>query len=181
MSLMSIMPEELKSLLLATAKRRTHLASASSTIPYLRTGYHQQQGCSSKIKSLTQLSYPTRKTPAEQEDAMLVATVGGRQDIPSLQELGVDDSIETINLESGYTKIMSSDCCGSRCRQNADADRTQMEMEVSRAVTASMDSAFPNHPPSKLSHTIYLLHLKKIVERILLSISNTLYLERTWV
>ncbi|XRM47190.1 hypothetical protein ABZX51_012210 [Aspergillus tubingensis] len=44
MSLMSIMPEELKSLLLATAKRRTHLASASSTIPYLRTGYHQQQG-----------------------------------------------------------------------------------------------------------------------------------------
>lgn len=87
MSLMSIMPEELKSLLLATAKDPTHLTYASSTIPYSTYGrdttnskgstYLQMLQCSSKIQSLTQLSYPTRKTPAEQEDAMLVATVGG--------------------------------------------------------------------------------------------------------
>ncbi|KAL3256483.1 hypothetical protein ABHI18_007568 [Aspergillus niger] len=39
--------------------------------------YLQMPQCSSKFQSFTQLSYPTRKTPAEQEDAMLVATVGG--------------------------------------------------------------------------------------------------------
>ncbi|GKZ84108.1 hypothetical protein AnigIFM56816_009427 [Aspergillus niger] len=36
--------------------------------------YLQMPQCSSKFQSFTQLSYPTRKTPAEQEDAMLVAT-----------------------------------------------------------------------------------------------------------
>ncbi|PYH68422.1 uncharacterized protein BO88DRAFT_405349 [Aspergillus vadensis CBS 113365] len=43
---MSIMPEERKSLLLATAKRPNspHVCVVYHSLQYLRTGYHQQQG-----------------------------------------------------------------------------------------------------------------------------------------
>ncbi|CAK38424.1 hypothetical protein M747DRAFT_313544 [Aspergillus niger ATCC 13496] len=137
--------------------------------------YLQMPQCSSKFQSFTQLSYPTRKTPAEQEDAMLVATVGGtleyccglQTDRHSMQELAVVDDcikpsiarnhIELVLMGSGNTKIMSSDCCCCRCRQGADGNGGLvwylLAMECPAGVTASTDSAFQYTPPSRRPHS----------------------------
>ncbi|OJJ65978.1 hypothetical protein ASPBRDRAFT_49321 [Aspergillus brasiliensis CBS 101740] len=84
MSLVSIMLEELKSLLLAPAKPNSPRVSVCHSlppdgIPPTARGPLTCR-CSSaraKFNHYLQLSYPTRKFPAEQEDAMLAATVGG--------------------------------------------------------------------------------------------------------